>query len=118
MKPEERETFVKEKGLALSMFMPPSAVIKERFYESLKNGKNLSESHLLEVAKMTLLSVEELKMHIDHLRMTVKRRKEGARKAALTRKANDKKVGEKQKARAKKKNGEYLKFPVKNELNE
>lgn len=71
MKPQERETFINENGLTLSMFIPPSTVIKERFYKSLKNGINLSESQLLEVAKITLLSVEELKMHIDHLKITV-----------------------------------------------
>ena len=32
------------------------------------------------------LPLEELKMHVDHLRLTAERRKEGARKAATTRK--------------------------------
>jgi len=61
---------------------PPSIVIKEEFYESLKRGRTLSEGKILEVTKKTLLPLEELKMHVDHLRLTGERRKEGARKAA------------------------------------
>ena len=37
----------------------------------------------------TLLGIEELEMHIEHLKLTAERRKEGAKKAALTRKATE-----------------------------
>ena len=50
----------------------------------IKNDHVLSDSHLQEVAKRTLLSVEELNMHLDHLRLMAQRRKEGAKKAACT----------------------------------
>lgn len=71
----------------MCMYKPPSAIIKEEFYKSLKENKELSESWLQEVAQKTLLTFGELNMHVDHLRATAKRRKEGAKKAALTRKA-------------------------------
>lgn len=60
------------------MFKPPSVIIKEAFYNLIKNDHVLSDSHLQEVAKRTLLSVEELNMHVDHLRLMAQRRKEGA----------------------------------------
>lgn len=44
----------------------------------------LSDSHMQEVAKRTQLSVEELNMHVEHLRLMAQRRKEGAKKAACT----------------------------------
>ena len=53
----------------------------------------LSDSHMQEVAKRTQLSVEELNMHVEHLRLMAQRRKEGAKKAACT--------------KAKKKSGKY-----------
>ena len=84
LKPKEHAEFVREHGLMLSK--PPSIVIKEEFYDSLKRGRTLSEEKILDVAKKTLLPLEELKMHVDHLRLTAERRKEGARKAATTRK--------------------------------
>ncbi len=53
----------------------------------MRAGRSVSDNELEEVARKTLLSVEELKMHVEHLRITAKRRKEGAKKAALTRKS-------------------------------
>ncbi|XP_068761299.1 uncharacterized protein [Montipora capricornis] len=84
LRPKEHAEFVREHGLMLSK--PPSIVIKEEFYDSVKRGRTLSEEKILDVAKKTLLPLEELKMHVDHLRLTAERRKEGARKAATTRK--------------------------------
>ena len=53
----------------------------------MRAGGSVSDNELEEVARKTLLSVEELKMHVEHLRITAERRKEGAKKAALTRKS-------------------------------
>ena len=72
------------------MLKPPIVIIKEAFYNLIKNDKVLSDSHLQEVAKRTLLSVEELNMHVDQVRLMAQRRKEGAKKAAYT-KAKEKK---------------------------
>ena len=66
------------------MLKPPSVIIKEAFYNLIKNDEVLSDSHLQEVAKRTLLSVEELNMHVDQVRLMTQRRKEGAKKAACT----------------------------------
>ena len=65
------------------MLKPPSVIIKEAFY-NLINDEVLSDSHLQEVAKRTLLSVEELNMHVDQVRLMAQRQKEGAKKAACT----------------------------------
>lgn len=66
------------------MFKPPSVIIKEAFYNLIKNDHVLSDSHPQEVAKCTLLSLEELNMHVDHLRLMAQWQKEGAKKAACT----------------------------------
>lgn len=75
---KEYAEFVREHGLMLSK--PPAIVIKEEFNDSLKRGRTLSEEKILDVAKKTLLPLEELKMHVDHLRLTAERGKEGARR--------------------------------------
>ena len=67
------------------MFKPLSVIIKEVFYNLIKNDDVLSDSHLQEVAKRTQLSVEELNMHVDHLQLMAKRRKEGAKKQLASR---------------------------------
>lgn len=66
------------------MFKPPSVIIKEAFYNLIKNDHVLSDSHPQEVAKRTLLSLEELNMHVDHLRLIAQWQKEDAKKAACT----------------------------------
>ena len=87
MSPEEHQEFVREHGATELMYKPPSIVIRDQFYESMRAGRSVSDNELEEVARKTLLSVEELKMHVEHLRITAERRKEGAKKAALTRKS-------------------------------
>ena len=67
------------------MLKPPSVIIKEAFYNMIKNDEVLSDSHLQEVAKRTLLSVEDLNMHVDQVRLMAQRRKEYAKKAACIR---------------------------------
>ena len=52
----------------------------------MRTGRSVSESKLEDVARKTLLSMEELQMHVEHLRLTAERRKEGAKKAAKKRK--------------------------------
>ena len=78
LRPEEHKDYVDKFGVRGCMFKPPSVIIKEAFYNLIKNDHVLSDSHLQEVAKRTLLSVEELNMHVDHLRLMAQRRKEGA----------------------------------------
>ena len=86
MSPQQHEEFVKKHGAAGVMYKPPSVVIKEQLYEHVRTGRSISESKLEDVARKTLLSIEELQMHVEHLRLTAEWRKEGAKKAALTRK--------------------------------
>ena len=50
----------------------------------MRTGRSVSESKLEDVARKTLLSIKELQMHVEHLRLTAERRKEGVKKAALT----------------------------------
>ena len=78
LRPEEHKDYVDKFGVGGCMFKPPSVIIKEAFYNLIKNDHVLSDSHLQQVAKRTLLSVEELNMHVDHLRLMAQRRKEGA----------------------------------------
>ena len=78
LRPEEHKDYVDKFGVGGCMFKPPSVIIKEAFYNLIKNDHVLSDSHLQEVAKRTLLSVEELNMDVDHLRLMAQRRKEGA----------------------------------------
>ena len=87
LKPKEHADFVKENGNAECMYTPHSVVMKEEFYESIKKNRELSNTQLQKVPQKTLLSLEELNMHVDNLRTTAQRRKEGAKKAASTRKA-------------------------------
>ena len=91
LKPEEHKEFVTKNGVTQCIFQPPSVIIKKEFYELVKNDATLTEEHLLDVAKRTMLPLDELKMHVDHLRLTAERRKEGAKKAAITKKAKVKK---------------------------
>lgn len=94
LKPEAHLAFMKDRGYdstANLLFKPPSDVIKEKFYKSIKDGKELSKEDLEVVAKQTLLSFNEVSMQVDYLKGTIERRKKGAQKAALTRK-NRKKV--------------------------
>ena len=56
----------------------------------------LTEDYLQNVAKRTMLPLDELKMHVDHLRLTAERHKakqrgEGTKKTATTKKAKKKK---------------------------
>ena len=88
LKPLAHWGYVKDRAYDTAEFQykPPSAVIKERFYDSLKQGKEMLNIDLESVAKQVLLSVDEVSMQVEHLKGTMERRKMGAQKAALTRK--------------------------------
>ena len=110
LEPQQHAEFIKEKGLTQSMFKPPSAIIKEEYYESVKEGKKFSDGKLLEVARKTLLGIEELKMHVEHLKVAAERRKEGAKKAASTRKAKGVATKQNNKANKTAAESEYLNY--------
>ncbi len=65
------------------MVQPPSIVLKNYFL-SLK-GSEPEERMISEVAKKTLLSPDEVKLWLDHLKTVETNRKRGAAKAAQTR---------------------------------
>lgn len=87
MSPKDHQEYVKKHGSKDVCCKPPSLIIKEKFYEKMKKGTRLADEDLEGVAKKTLLSLEELQMHVEHLRSTAERRREGAKKAAVTRKS-------------------------------
>ena len=62
LKPLAHWAFVKDRAYdnAEFQYKPPSAVIKERFYDSLKKGKEMLNIDLESVAKQVLLSVDEV----------------------------------------------------------
>jgi hypothetical protein len=86
LKPQDHLGAVMQHGDTQCIYTPPSSVIKNVFYETLKKNQVVSKEKIEEVAKQTLLSLEEVTMIVEHLKSTAERRKEGARKAALTRK--------------------------------
>ena len=66
------------------MVNPPSVIIKQEFNRLSKVQTEVSNNTITELARQTLLPVEEVKFHVDHLKAVSRRRKEGARKAAAT----------------------------------
>ena len=65
---------------------PPSVVIQEARNQAQSINHVLTEQEIVELARKTLLSVNEVSMWLDHLAGVAERRKEGAKKAAATRK--------------------------------
>ena len=57
-----------------------------------------------------MLGIEELKMHVEHLKVTAERQKEGAKKAALTRKAKGVATKQNNKANKTAAESEYLNY--------
>ena len=55
------------------MYKPPSVVIKEQLYEPVRTERSVSESKMEDVSRKTLLSIEELQMHVEHLRLNDER---------------------------------------------
>ena len=66
--PTKHEEFVNANDAESLMNRPPSVIIKEQFYAAMKAGRELSKDELQDLAKKTLLSVEELVIRVEHLR--------------------------------------------------
>ncbi|CAB4016499.1 Hypothetical predicted protein, partial [Paramuricea clavata] len=94
LKPLAHWAFVKDRAYDTAEFQykPPSAVFKERFYDSLKKGKEMLHIDLESVAKQVLLSVVDVSMQVEHLKGIMERRKMGAQKAAALTRKNKKAV--------------------------
>ena len=69
---------------------PPSVVIAEALKNAERKGCNLSGEEKLALAKETLLTEEDVEMRLQHLSDVSTRRKEGAKKAAATRRQKNK----------------------------
>ena len=69
-----------ETGKQISLPVPPSQIIKSAFEET--SGENID---LLAVAQETLLPLNEVELWVDHLKQVRENRRQGARKAARTR---------------------------------
>lgn len=68
---------------ALKCLKPPSVVLKQMFSEL--GGNPVTDEFVEDAARSVLLSVEDIKIWIDHLTTVVENRKRGAVKAAETR---------------------------------
>jgi hypothetical protein len=88
-KPEDAWKSYQEKDKTICQIKPPSVTLLERFDESVKKGFDLlgDENRINELAKQVLLTSNEVKMWLKHLKAIKLRRKEGAKKAAATRAA-------------------------------
>ena len=64
---------------------PPSTVIAEAHKKATKQGHDLSSEEVTALAKEVLLTEDDVRMWIEHLRDVATRQKEGAKKAAATR---------------------------------
>lgn len=78
---------VQEKGMGVCQTKPPSVVLQSVFNSSEKKGEDLlkNENALNDIAKEVLLTPNDVKMWIEHLKGIKSRRQQGARKAAATR---------------------------------
>lgn len=83
LSPEKCIEHVKNNG-AKDCLPSPSVVLKEAFQKAQKGKKDINDQ-IPDLAKKTLLSVEEIKMWIKHLQEVKERRKKGAEKASKTR---------------------------------
>ncbi|CAB4041217.1 Chromatin modification-related YNG2 [Paramuricea clavata] len=88
-KPEDAWKSYQEKSKTICQIKPPLVTLLERFDESVKKGFDLlgDENRINELAKQMLLTPNEVKMWLKHLKAIKLRRKEGAKKAAATRAA-------------------------------
>ena len=83
--PEENLKHYKLHGKKEMQMKPPSVVITEANKDANDNGRNLSEDDKLNLAKKTLLTIEDVELWLKHISDVSTRRKEGAKKAAETR---------------------------------
>ena len=65
--------------------VPPSVFLKDEFNNLQKPGIEITEEHVVRLAKKTLVTVEEVRVWIEHLTLVQERRKSGAKKAVETR---------------------------------
>lgn len=87
LEPENAWKCVQEKGMGVCQTKPPSVVLQSVFNSSEKKGEDLlkNENALNDIAKEVLLTPNDVKMWIEHLKGIKSRRQQGARKAAATR---------------------------------
>lgn len=85
LSPEEHIQHISEHGTGDCHFSPPSVVIKSEFSKRARQGQTMDESTITNMAKITLLSKEEVQMWVDHLSCLEEHRRAGAKKAAKTR---------------------------------
>ena len=88
LRPEEHLDHYELHGTKGMIFKPPSVVIAEAHREAKKNKTTLSNQEIIALAKENLLKEEEVVMWLQHLSDVATRRKEGAKKAAVTRSKN------------------------------
>ena len=81
--PQQCFKHIKENGMQ-DCAVPPSTVLNKAFEDAKQKDLEL-EMMILELAKTTNLTAEEVKMWFDHLQLVNDRRKEGAKKAKGTR---------------------------------
>ena len=86
-KPEDAWKTYQEKGKAICQIKPPSVTIQE--HASAKKGSDLlrDENMINNIAKQILLTPNEVKMCLEHLKASKLRRKEAAKQAAAMRAA-------------------------------
>ena len=70
---------------------PPSTVIAEAHKKATKQGHDLSSEEVTALAKEVLLTEDDVRMWIEHLRDVATRQKEGAKAAATRSKAKNSK---------------------------
>jgi len=83
LSPEKCIEHVKRNGVK-ECLPPPSFVLKEAFQKAEKDKKDINDE-ITDLAKKTLLAVEDVKIWIKHLIDVKERKKEGAKKASMTR---------------------------------
>ena len=86
LKPQQALERISHEGISVCDAIPPSVILKQEYCDLLKIAESqVSEKKITCLAIKTMLSVEEVRMWLDHLALVQERRKTGARKAAETR---------------------------------
>ena len=76
---------VTDKRAMERVIMPPSIILKQSFSDLCKSGAIISDDILNSLAKKTLLTIQDVKIWLDHLAEILRNQKRGAVKAAATR---------------------------------
>ena len=85
LNPKDHYSHYQVHGTKVMMFKPRSLVISEAQISGEREGRSLSRENIVEVAKETLLTEKEVQMWLQHISDVARRRKEGAKQAAITR---------------------------------